>query len=352
MSTGRPLDGTPTAPLRMGVPSGRRIEPAALAFLEGCGLRVRKESERQLSAGISGLPGVIVFMQRARDIVTQVTDGDLDIGLTGIDFVEEYGVEGDDLVMLDGDLGFSSGDLVVAVPDGWIDVTSLVDLADVAASLRERGQALRVATSYPRLAQRFLYAKGITHFTVVPMDGGVEAAPGAGFADAIVELTVSGTSLKENRLKVLRHAIVMRTQACLIGNRRALATRPEKLEVARRILELIEARGQAQPYFSITANMRGAAEHEVAQRLLASPATRGRTGPTVARVFSAEPDADGSHWYAATVIVRSQDLQDAVDHIRTVGGSGISVVQVRYLFDERSRRFDALVDELAVTHRD
>lgn len=339
-----------TAPvvLRMGVPSGRRIEPAALAFLDGCGLRVRKESDRQLSAGIAGLPGVIVFMQRARDIVTQVTDGDLDIGLTGIDFVEEYGIEGDDMVMLDNDLGFSSGDLVVAVPDGWIDVTSLVDLADVAITLRERGQLLRVATSYPRLAQRFLYEKGITHFTVVPMDGGVEAAPGAGFADVIVELTVSGVSLKENRLKVLRHAVVMRTQACLIGNRRALTANAEKREVTRRILEFIEARGQAQQYYSVTANLRAASEDDVARRLLASPATRGRTGPTIARVYSADDLAErhDGRWYAATVIVRSRDLQGAVDHFRAVGGSGISAVQVRYLFDERSRRFDALAEEL------
>lgn len=188
------MTGTEHTILRMGVPSGRRIEPAALSFLEGCGLRVRKESERQLSAGISGLPGVVVFLQRARDIVTQVTDGDLDIGLTGVDFVSEFGIEGDDLVVLDPNLGFSSGDLVVAVPDGWIDVTSMVDLADVAVTLRERGQLLRVATSYPRLAQRFLYEKGITHFTIIAMDGGVEAAPGAGFADVIVELTVSGVS--------------------------------------------------------------------------------------------------------------------------------------------------------------
>lgn len=334
--------------LRMGVPSGRRIEPAALSFLEGCGMRVRKESDRQLSAGIAGFPGVVVFLQRARDIVTQVTDGDLDIGLTGIDFVEEYGVEGDDMIMLDEDLGFSSGDLVVAVPDGWIDVTSLVDLADVAIALRERGQLLRVATSYPRLAQRFLHEKGITHFTVVPMDGGVEAAPGAGFADVIVELTVSGVSLKENRLKVLRHAVVMRTQACLIGNRRALASNPDKREVTRRILELIDARGQAQQYFSVTANLRASSEDDVARRLLASPATRGRTGPTVARVYSAQgtTEPNGGFWYAATVIVRSRDLQEAVDHFRAVGGSGISAVQVRYLFDERSRRFDALAAEL------
>lgn len=334
--------------LRMGVPSGRRIEPAALSFLEGCGLRVRKESERQLSAGISGLPGVVVFLQRARDIVTQVTDGDLDIGLTGVDFVSEFGIEGDDLVVLDPNLGFSSGDLVVAVPDGWIDVTSMVDLADVAVTLRERGQLLRVATSYPRLAQRFLYEKGITHFTIIAMDGGVEAAPGAGFADVIVELTVSGVSLKENRLKVLRHAVVMKTQACLIGNRRSLTTHPAKRELARRILELIEARGRAQGFYSVTANLRATTETEVAEKLLGSPATRGRTGPTIARVFSASEGPDGGHWFAATIIVPSRDLQAAVDHLRAAGGSGISVLQLRYLFDEQSHRVLELNRELGV----
>src|SRR4051794_18374602 len=141
--------------LRFGVPSGRRVGPEALEFLDSCGLRVRQQSERQLTATVRGLPGVVVALQRTSDIVRLVADGVIDLGMAGQDFVQEYAPEDTDIVTLYPQLGFSSGDVVVAVPDSWVDVTTLADLADVAVAMRERGEQLRVGTAYPRLAQRF-----------------------------------------------------------------------------------------------------------------------------------------------------------------------------------------------------
>jgi ATP phosphoribosyltransferase len=352
-------------PLRFGVPTGRRFEGRALAFLDACGLAVKRESERQLTADISGLPGVLVLVQRARDILTQVTDGKIDIGITGLDLVKEHGTEGGDLIVLYEDLGFSTARFALAVPDSWLDVTTLSDLADVAAALREQGEPLRIVTTYPRLTQRFLYEKGITHFSIVPAEGGVEAAPGVGFGDIVADIVETGVSLKENRLKLLRNGTIMRSQACLIGNGRALTDSREKREITRQILELIEARLRAQDYYSVTANLRGASEGEVARALLASPATRGMRGPTVARVYTApeiEPQTGGQlegvggdgretqegHWFAATIIVGADALQAAIDHLRIVGGSGMSVVPVRYLFDARSHAFEAALDALGL----
>ncbi|MDQ3700682.1 MAG: ATP phosphoribosyltransferase, partial [Chloroflexota bacterium] len=233
-----------------------------------------------------------------------------------------------------------------------VDVTTLSDLADVAATMRERGDPLRIVTTYPRLTQRFLYEKGITHFSIVPVEGGVEAAPSVGFADIVADVVESGVSLKENRLKLLRNGTIMRSQACLIGNRRALAASAPKREVTRRIVELIEARQRAQDHFSVTANLQGQSELEVARSLLAAAATCGMRGPTVARVFTADDAAEGEHgppalhWFAATIIVGADALQPAIDHLREVGGSGMSVVPVRYLFDQRSRAFDAALTAL------
>jgi ATP phosphoribosyltransferase len=237
-------------------------------------------------------------------------------------------------------------------------VTTLSDLADVAASLREQGEPLRIVTTYPRLTQRFLYEKGITHFSIVPAEGGVEAAPGVGFGDIVADIVETGVSLKENRLKLLRNGTIMRSQACLIGNGRALTDSREKREITRQILELIEARLRAQDYYSVTANLRGASESEVARALLASPATRGMRGPTVARVYTAQEiegqaegdgrEAPGAPWFAATIIVGAEALQAAIDHLRVVGGSGMSVVPVRYLFDARSHAFEAALDALGL----
>lgn len=343
--------------LRFGVPTGRRIGPAALEFLDSCGLRVRQESERQLTATMRGFPEVTVILQRARDLVRLVGEGGVDLALTGEDFIHEHAPEDAEIVTLYPQLGFSSGDIVVAVPDSWVDVTTLADLADVAHAMRERGEQLRVCTAYPRLAQRFLYEKGISHFSIVLAEGSVEASPWVGSSDVIVELTVSGVSLRENRLRVLRNGTIMHTECSFVGNRRALAASAGKRETARRILELIESRLRAQGYYSVTANLRGESEHEVAQALLASPATAGMRGPTVARVYTVESieritggsgaASDGTHWFAATIIVGAERLQPAIDHLRAVGGSGMSVVPVRYLFDERSQAFAGVLAELA-----
>ena len=337
--------------LRFGVPRGGRIEGPANEFLSSCGLRVRRESDRQLTATISGLPGVNVILQRQRDIMTQVADGRVDVGICGLDTVHEHGVEGSDLVVLYPDLGFSYSQLSVEVPDSWIDVSTLADLSDVAAGLRESGQELRVATSFPNLARRFFYEKGITHFSLVPTEGGVEAAPSVGFADCVVDLVSTGVTLRENHLKVLRNGVILDSVACFVGNRRSLNASAEKREVTRHILELIEARLRAQDFFSVTANLRGESELEVARALLAAPATRGMRGPTVSRVFTAselDGAADGTHWFAATIIVGADTLQPAIDHLRAVGGSGMSVVPVRYLFDARSHAFEGAMKVLGL----
>jgi len=332
--------------LRFGVPRKGAFEDQGLTFLDDCGLRVRRTSDRQLTASVAGLPGVTVVLQRAEDVLRQVIDGKIDIGITGLDQFQEVQGEGDEVVMLHEELGFSAGDVVAAVPSSWVDVSTIADLAEVALSMRERGEPLRVATVFPNMTKRFLYESGITHFTFVELKGGVEAAPAVGFADIVVDITTTGTSLRENHLKVLRNGLVMRFQACLIGNRRTLAQSQVKREQVRKILELVEARLRAQRFYSVTANLRAATETDVAAALVTSPATRGRRGPTVARVHSNEPPVSDEQWFAATVIVGSDELQDAVDHLRSVGGSGISVLPVRYLFDERCDRFEAMLTAL------
>lgn len=341
--------------LRFGVPRGGRWDGPTQDFLDACGLKVRRESERQLTANVPGLPGVSVILQRQRDIMTQVEDGRADIGICGMDTVREYAAESGELVVLYENLGFMAGDIVVEVPHSWVDVSTLVDLADVAVAMRERGDELRVATSFPNMTRRFFYEKGITHFSLVLTEGGVEAAPTVGFADVVVDIVTSGVTLRENHLKMLRNGVILRAQACLVGNRRALAASKEKRQITRCILELMEARLRAQDFYSVTANLRGASEHEVAGALLASPATCGLRGPTVARVYTNEgaedADQDGRRsgaWFAATIIVGASALQAAVDHLRAAGGSGMSVVPVRYLFDERSHKYEAILTQLGV----
>ena len=151
--------------LRFGVPRKGAWEDTALTFLDDCGLRIRRGSDRQLLASMPSMPGVTVLLQRSEDVLRQVIDGKIDVGITGLDQLYDTRGEGDEYVMLHDALGFSTGDVVVAVPTSWVDVSTIADLGEVALTLRERGEQLRVATVFPNLVKRFFYDCGITHFT-------------------------------------------------------------------------------------------------------------------------------------------------------------------------------------------
>ena len=80
------------------------------------------------------------------------------------------------------DLGYGRCELIMGVPDSWLDVDSMGDLADLSIDLRERGRDLRIATKYPRLVERHLLRHGVNYFSLVQSSGTLEASPAMGFA--------------------------------------------------------------------------------------------------------------------------------------------------------------------------
>jgi ATP phosphoribosyltransferase len=248
--------------------------------------------------------------------------------------------EDDDVAVLYRELGYGRCSLVLAVPDGWVDVTTIADLAEVATELRGRGRELRVATKYANLTRQFLYEHGINYFSIVASQGALEAAPTMGYSDIVADLMSSGVTLRENRLKAVTGGTLLRSEACLIGNRRALATSEAKLARTRAILELLEAYLHGRSYKSLTANVRGESEEAVARHITADEAIAGLRGPTIARVY---PKAGGERdWFAVTVVVRQDLLLTAVEHLRRAGAAEISVHDVHYVFEHRSWSFEAL----------
>jgi ATP phosphoribosyltransferase len=331
--------------LRLALPS-KGWEEDTLRFLGQCGLRVERSNPRQYRARMRGLPtgAAEVVFQRATDIFEEVNAGTVDLGITGYDIVAEHRSEEDEIVVVHGELGFRRCSLVVAVPEGWVDVTSVADLAEVAAELRTAGREMRVATKYPNLARQFLYDRGMTHFELVEVSGAIEAAPALETADIICDITSSGVTLRENRLKSIAGGVVVQSQACLVGNRRGLLADPSRLEATRGLLELIEAYLRARQQVSVTANIRGESDEAVAQRVLANGVVAGLRGPTVARVFP--KDAKDGDWFALTVIVGEDALLPAVESLRRSGASDITAIQVRYVFEHRSWTFEALTRQL------
>ena len=328
--------------LRVAVPTNAELLDDTLGFLAACGVQISRRSARSLSAPIAGVPDSIALFQRSADIPFKVEERTADLAVVGLDRYLESVPDGTETIVLHEDLGYGQCRLMLAVPEAWVDVESVYDLADLSVAMREEGRELRVATKYPRLTSGFLYRHGMNYFSVVGSAGAMEAAPLMGYADVIADIVETGTTLRENRLKTLADGCVLESRAVLVGNLRSLSEDQSKRETLRTILELIEGRLNADQMYSVTANVRGETEDAVVAAVLRRPETAGIQGPTVARVYS--KDGQPAGWYAVTVVVQRTSLLTAVEHLRGIGGSGITASPAAYVFRGASPAYEAFVE--------
>ena len=337
-----------------GLPSKGAIAEPTLDFLRSCDLRVVQTNPRQYTATLPMLPGVDVLFQRVTDIVYKLVDGSVDIGITGLDVVRELAGGLDELIVLHDNLRYGGCQLVAAVPESWLDVDTMADVVDVSLDFREdKRRPLRIATKFTNLARQFLHGHGVHHFTLIEAEGAIEAAPTLGYADMIIDLSATGTTLRENQLKPIRDGVLLDSYACLVANRRSLRERPETLETARILLETIDAALAGRAYYQITANVRGESAEAVARAVATHPVTRGLQGPTVAPIYASHPSgsadqvdhADGI-WFSATIVVPSAQLLDSVAHLRAIGGTQSTVIPVRYVFLPQSPSYKRLLETL------
>src|SRR5581483_1103808 len=179
--------------LRLALPSKGRMEDVALEFMRSSGLRVARPNPRQYTASIRAVPSAQVIFQRSGDIYRQVNAGNVDAGITGLDDYSEQRQDGDNTFMILDDLGFSRCELVLAVPETWSQVSSVRELAELAAERRDEGRELRVATHYPNLISGFFKSHGIHDFLLeTQYEGTLEMAPNMGTADLIADLSGTG----------------------------------------------------------------------------------------------------------------------------------------------------------------
>lgn len=334
--------------LRLVIPSDGELYEPTLNYLSSCGVRVSRPSARRYTATIPSLPGAEVLFQRSADVTTKVEEGSAELGITGLDRYLEYRADERKVISLMDDLGYGRCDFVLAVPDAWLDVSSIDDLADLALEFRQEGKQLRIATKYPRLLRQYLFQRGINYFTLVAVSGALEAAPVAGYADLIADLTATGNTLRDNRLKTLEGGTILSSQSCLIANTTTLLQSREALRLARELVEMLESHMRAEPYYRLTANVRGGSPEEVSATVLSRPEVSGLRGPTIARVYNVEEQ----DWYAVTLLVRKDRLMEAVDHLRDCGGIEISASQLSYLFREDSSVFSRLFQQVGTASQE
>jgi len=326
--------------VRLSLPSKGLLCEAALDFLAACGLRVDKPNPRQYAARILALPGLTVLFQRPGDIVVSVRDGSVDFGITGMDTVAERCGENGELLVLHDALGFGQCRLCLAVPESWEDVQTLAGLAAHTLAL---ARPLRVATKFPRLTGGFLARHAVGPLTLIAAEGALEAAPAIGYADMIADLVSSGQTLHDNRLRLLEDGVILHSQAVLIANREALRARADVLGIARQMLEFVEAHLRAAEHVSVFANMRGPSPQAIAERMFAQDVLGGLQGPTISPVVV----RDGNpNWYAVHIVVRRQQLFQAVAELRAIGGSGVVVAPVSYIFEEEPARSRAMLEAI------
>ena len=213
--------------IRFGIPSDGALHKDTIEFLSDCGLNIVRPNPRSYTGEIVDVTGVIVHFQRAGDITLLVENQSLDLGIAGYDRYMETRDPQIDTDVLIGELGFGQCTLSFAVPEDWLDVSNLADLSEVAIQFRERGLELKIATKFPRLVSRFLVARGVNYFSIVPTSGTLEAAPAMGYADLIVDIISSGNTIKQNKLKTIKGGDVIASQACLIANRSTIETNPK-----------------------------------------------------------------------------------------------------------------------------
>lgn len=207
--------------IKIGVPSKGRLMEKTFDWFGARGLTMRRTgSEREYSGKVEGVEGVELVLLSAGEVPRELAAGRIHLGVTGTDLVREKLADWAEIVAEVAPLGFGHADLIIAVPNAWVDVDTLDDLDAAAAAFRaEHGFRLRIATKYHRLVRDFLTANGVADYQLVDSQGATEGTVKNLTAEAIADITSSGETLRANHLKVLSDALVLKSEAMLFRSK-------------------------------------------------------------------------------------------------------------------------------------
>ena len=347
MSASSPESRLPVDTIRIALPSKGHLYEGMVEILKTAGYKVRRTSDRQYEATISDHPRFHVVFMRPTDIVTQVEEGRCHLGVTGMDLFAEREFEAEQSMVVVENLGYGGCRLVVAVPEGWIDVTHVIDLVDLTAEFKDSGRTFRVSTKYPALTQAHFRKWGIYYYQLIDSDGALELHPTLGIADIIVDLTSSGITLKDNRLREIKEGTVLNSASCLIGHAPSLA-------------RLVEE-GPTGPLALLLDAMDGvrASEGLLHLEVVGNPAEPGKETAAVVASYLAEQGAQhlarGEVWgeggepgWRVTALILAKKLTACQRALFRLGASRVVGIPARFVFDRDAKTtFDALREGLA-----
>jgi ATP phosphoribosyltransferase len=308
--------------LIIGLPSKGRLQENANAFFASAGLKVKQKDGRGYTGVLKGVCNVDIAFLSASEIAGNLESGAIHFGVTGEDLIREKIVNPEEKVELLLPLGFGHADVVVAVPQSWIDVRAMADLDDVARGFHIRHKRrLRVATKYLTLTRLFFAEHGISDYRIVESLGATEGAPAAGSAEAIVDITSTGATLAANNLKVLDDGVMLKSQANLVASLTATWC-DTALQAATHVLDMITARTEAQRMKEIRFAA-PALDQTLVDELLA------RFDVRVPQEARAALPASGE----LAAYCPSAKLYDVVSYLRENGITTVTARDVDYLFE-------------------
>ncbi len=215
--------------ITIGLPSKGRLKEGSINFFEKNNFKLTSNGgERNYFAQIEKLPNTKVIYLHAKEIIQRLGDGTLDMGISGLDLLRESTINLQKKIEVKKKLDFGTANVVIAIPNDWIDVQTVADLEEVSFNFRDKKNTrLRVATKYPNLTNNFLVSKGVTQYKLVPSLGATETYPFVGSSEIITDIISTGKTLKDNNLRVLKDGLILKSRACvLISKKKTVKLQP------------------------------------------------------------------------------------------------------------------------------
>ena len=205
--------------IKIGLPSKGRLKEDTLKVFKKRKLNIISK-DRGLFGYIKKISNIKIIYLHARECIEQLSLGNIDLGFSGLDLLRESETNIQKNISIVNKFNYGQANLVLAIPDLWIDVQTLLDLDEVAFEFkRKKKRLLRVASKYPNLTRTFLYSKGVTQFQLVQSLGSTEISPFTGTAEIISDITSTGATLKANNLRILKDGLILRSQAALMQSK-------------------------------------------------------------------------------------------------------------------------------------
>ena len=208
--------------INIGIVSKGRLKEESEKIFKKNNLKIYTEDgERGLVAKVKGRKNIRVLFLHAREIIDQLSLGNIDLGISGFDLLMESEINIQKNIKVEKKLKFGFATLHLAVRKEFIDVFTTLDLDEVAEDYRRKNKKLiRIGTKYPNLTRDALYKRGVTNFTIVKSLGSTELMPAMDTAMLISDISSTGTTMKKNHLRPLSDGEILKSQACLLSSKK------------------------------------------------------------------------------------------------------------------------------------